>query len=41
MSAQIEWFRLRILTAIIIAASILTCLGEEQIPKLNRAIAGG
>jgi hypothetical protein len=41
MSAQIEWFRLRILTAIIIAASILTCLGEEQIPKLNHAIAGG
>ena len=41
MSAQIEWFRLRILTAIIIAASILTCLGEEQIPKLNYAIVGG
>jgi DNA-binding beta-propeller fold protein YncE len=35
MIAQIEWFRLRILTAIIIAASILTCFGEEQIPKLN------
>jgi len=35
MIAQIEWFRLRILTAIIIAASILTCLSEEQIPKLN------
>jgi hypothetical protein len=25
----------------IIAASILTCFGEEQIPKLNYAIAGG
>jgi hypothetical protein len=37
MSAQIEWFRLRILTAIIVAASILTRLCEEQIPKLNHS----
>src|SRR5437773_5172120 len=35
MSAQIQWLRWAILSALFAIASIFPCLGEEPIPKLN------